>query len=424
MSNQTLYRARFVLPISTPLIEDGAILVESGLVRAVGCYHQLAADNPNTDVIDFGESVLLPPMVNAHTHLELSAFGEWAVAAGEPKSPQAFVDWILWLVRIRRTVSEAQIKDSLSAGLQLSLRAGTGAVGDIFTTLSAVDAFLNTPLNGKIYAEVLGQDPALVDERLVDVKALAARQPARNLIWGLAPHSPYTLSSSAIDKVFAFAKEHAFQCSIHLAESTDETEFLHDGTGEIADKLYASAKWNPLTSSPPGCSPVSALCGEGRLKGGDMVVHGVHVDMADIEQLKEKGCALTLCPRSNATLDTGKAPVASYLEAGVPLALGTDSLASSGSLSIWDEMAFASKWFAGAAEPSQWLEIATLGGAKALGLQERIGQLAPGLEASFQVVTLPEMPDAEALEETLCVSGKDVIVSHLYLSAENVLPQS
>lgn len=424
MSNQTLYRARFVLPITTPMIEDGAILVESGLVRAVGCYHELVADHPNTDVIDFGESVLLPPMVNAHTHLELSTIKEWAAAAGEPQSPQEFVDWILWLVRIRRTVSEDQVKGSLSTGLQLSVKAGTGAVGDIFTTLSAVDAYLKTPLNGQVYAEVLGHDPALVEERLVEIKALAARQPARNLIWGLAPHAPYTLSSSATDKVFAFAKERALQCSIHLAESTDEIDFLQDGTGAIADKLYASAKWNPLASSPPGCSPVSALCGDGRLKEGDMVVHGVHVDMADIGQLREKGCVLTLCPRSNATLNTGKAPVASYLEAGISLALGTDSLASSDSLSIWDEMAFAFKWFAGAAEPCQWLEIATLGGAKALGLQERIGQLAPGFEASFQVVALPEMPDAEALEEMLCRSGKDVNVSHLYLAAENVLPQS
>ncbi len=153
-----------------------------------------------------------------------------------------------------------------------------------------------------------------------------------------------------------------------------------------------------------------------------MIVHAVHVDAADVERLKQSACSVTLCPRSNATLNVGKAPVAAYLEAGIPLALGTDSLASSGSLSLWHEMAFAFEWFAGEAEPRSWLEIATLGGANALGLQERIGALAPGKEASFQVVTLPDMPNADALEETLCASGKNVNVTHLYLAGENLLP--
>jgi len=127
-------------------------------------------------------------------------------------------------------------------------------------------------------------------------------------------------------------------------------------------------------------------------------------------------------PKSNATLNVGKAPVVAYLEAGIPLALGTDSLASSQSLSIWDEMAFAYDWFSGEAKPCEWLQIATLGGANALGLQDRMGQLSPGLEASFQVVTLPELPQLAELEEALCSNGRDVKVTHLYLAAENVLP--
>jgi cytosine/adenosine deaminase-related metal-dependent hydrolase len=137
--------------------------------------------------------------------------------------------------------------------------------------------------------------------------------------------------------------------------------------------------------------------------------------------LKQSGCSVALCPRSNATLNVGKAPVTDYLNAGIPLALGTDSLASSDSLSIWDEMAFAAEWFADAASPRDWLEIATLGGAKALGIEKWVGQLAPGQEASFQVVTLPVLPQVNALEETLCASGKDVNVTHLYLAGENVL---
>lgn len=421
MSRQTLYRARYVLPIVSSLLEDGAVLVESGLIRAVGHYPEMAETHPEATFVDFGDSVLLPPMVNAHTHLELTAFSEWAAAAGEPHTPQTFVDWILWLVRIRREIGEEELKASLAAGLKASLLAGTGAVGDIFTTLNLVEAYLDSPLYGRVFAEVLGHDLDLIEQRLSSIKTLTVQSPAKNLNWGLSPHATYTLSASATDQVFAFAKELALQCTIHLAESEPESEFLRDGTGAIADKLFSSAKWDPLLSPPPGCSPVHSLCGDGRLKEGDLIVHGVHVAPADVDMLKQSGCSVALCPRSNAILNVGKAPVTDYLNAGIPLALGTDSMASSSSLSIWDEMAFAVEWFAGAAEPSDWLEIATLGGAKALGIEKRVGQLAPGQEASFQVVTLPVLPQADALEETLCAAGKDVDVTHLYLAGENVL---
>ena len=421
ISKQTLYRARYVLPIISSLVEDGAVLVESGLIRAVGYYRDLAETHPEAVLVDFGESVLLPPMVNAHAHLELTAFSDWAAAAGEPLAPQNFVDWILWLVRIRMDVGEDQLKASLEAGLKASLLAGTGAIGDIFTSLNAVEAYLESPLYGQVFAEVLGHDLDLIEARLLSIKSLTVKPPAKNLGWGLSPHATYTLSASATDLVFAFAKEFALRCTIHLAESEPESQFLRDGTGAIADKLFSTAKWDPLLSQPPGCSPVRSLCSEGRLKEGDLIVHGVHVNPADVAMLKQRGCSVALCPRSNAALNVGKAPVTDYLNAGIPLALGTDSLASSDSLSLWDELAFAVEWFAETAEPRDWLEIATLGGAKALGIEKRMGQLAPGQEASFQVVTLPSLPQVDALEETLCASGNDVNVTHLYLAGENVL---
>ena len=180
MSRQTLYRARYVLPIISPLLEDGAVLVESGLIRAVGHYLDLAETHPNATLVDFGDSVLLPPMVNAHTHLELTAFSDWATAAGEPHAPQTFVDWILWLVRIRREIGEEELKASLVAGLKASLLAGTGAVGDIFTTLNLVEAYLDSPLYGQVFAEILGHDLDLIEQRLVyqvSYRSISGKEP-------------------------------------------------------------------------------------------------------------------------------------------------------------------------------------------------------------------------------------------------------
>ena len=417
-----LYRARFLLSISAPPIEDGAVLVKTGLICAVGAFRELAAAHPETAVVDFGDTALLPPLVNAHTHLELSDFPRWAVALGDADEPKDFVAWILRLVRIRRSISGAQLRDSLAAGLRASLTAGTGAVGDILTTLDVLPTYRPSPLRGRIFAEVLGRDPDSVAGRLAAIEGLLTEPPAEHLAWGIAPHAPYTLSASATDQVFAFAGRHSLQCSIHLAESADESRFLENGSGAIAERLFAAARWDTAADPSPGCSPVHAICRRGRLGPGDLAVHGVQVDDQDIGRLKERGCCVVLCPRSNAVLGVGRAPVAAYLAAGVPLALGTDSLASSPSLSIWDEIAFAMSCYPGQAAPRDWLKIATRGGAQALGQQTRLGQFLPGLEASFQVVALPELPALHELEEALCTSGRNARVTHLYLAARNVLP--
>ena len=424
LAKPILYRARFLLPISAPPLENGALLVDGGRIIAVDAFSHLRAAFPGAKVIDFGDAALLPPMVNAHTHLELSSFADWAVTADEPELPRNFVDWILWLVRVRRSIAAENLYASLAAGLNASLLAGTGAVGDICTGLDTVAAYQSSPLLGRVFVEVLGHDPALVAGRLAAISTLLEHRPGPALDWGLAPHAPYTLSSSAADQVFAFADRKALQCSLHLAESADETAFLLNGSGAIAEKLYAAAKWNPKVDDVPGCRPVAAFCRPGRLRQGDLAVHAVQVDAAEIDLLKQAGCSVVLCPRSNATLNVGKAPMAAYLEAGVSLALGTDSLASSSSLSIWDEIAFAREWFKDEVGPRDWLEIATLGGAKALGLHDRMGQLAPDCDASFQVVALPELPCLGELEKALCAAGSDVQVKYLYLASRNVLPTS
>ncbi|MBW2473220.1 MAG: amidohydrolase family protein [Deltaproteobacteria bacterium] len=420
----TLYTARYLLPITAPPIEGGALLVDGGRILASGSRTELRNISQNAKEIDFGDAVLMPPMVNAHAHLELSSFPDWLNTTGEVDAPRDFVDWILRLIRVRRNLDLSQFRDSLAWGLKESLRSGTGAVGDILTTLPGADVYQDSPLYGKVYAEVLGHDKGVVSDRLETIETMLGRPPGKALNWGLSPHAPYTLSSSIIDQVFAFSAEQSLQSSIHLAESAEESAFVRSGQGAIADKLYTAAQWDPATDPASGCSPVKFLCRAGRLRRNDLMVHGVQVDDSDISLVKRTGCYVALCPRSNAALDVGRAPVIDYLKAGVQLSLGTDSLASAPSLSIWHELAFARSWFAGDVSPRKWLEIATLGGARALGLQGRIGQLASGSDASFQVVGLTGLPAIDEVEEALCAAGESVAVSHLYLAAQNVLPES
>jgi cytosine/adenosine deaminase-related metal-dependent hydrolase len=408
-----LFAARYLLPVGAPLIEGGALLVEGGRILAVGPRHTLIAAQPGVEVIDFGEATILPPLVNAHTHLELTDFPQWAEVAGEGAEPVDFVDWILRLVRVRRTVNDEAARDSLARGLQQSLAAGTGAVGDILTTLAAAGGYADTPLCGRVFAEVLGVEPVPVAARLAAIAARLEHPPGPVLAWGLSPHAPYTLSRETLDLAVAFAEEHALPLAIHRAETAEEVRFLTEGQGPL-ERLYAAAGW-PL----PAPSTVNSSGGKGF---GGLLIHGVHLRDAEIDAVARAGQHVVLCPRSNSRFGIARAPLVALRRAGVPLALGTDSRASSPSLSVWEELAFARQWFAGTLGPEAWLEIATLGGAKALGLTGRSGRLAAGMAASFQVVTVPPGASPATLAEALCAGGAEITVQALVLAGENVLP--
>lgn len=403
-----LFSAHYLLPIGAPPVEDGALLVAGGRIAAVGTRRELAAAHPRAAAVDFGEAVILPPLVNAHTHLELTAFPDWAEFAGHPPATGDFVDWILNLVQVRRTVGDAEVRASLCEGLWRSLHAGTGAVGDILTTLAAAPAYRQSRMRGRIYLEVLGIDEGQVAGRLAQLARFLVVAPEPGLSWGLSPHAPYTLTTATLAAAVAFARTNALPLAMHWAETAEEAAFLADGGGPL-QRFYRAAGW-PLPGGPPVLDSY-----------GGLLLHGVHASDAAVDAIAAAGTGVVLCPRSNSRFGAQRAPVARYRRAGVPLALGTDSLASSPSLSVWEELAFARQWFAGALDPGDWLEIATRGGAAALGLDGGVGCLAAGGEASFQVVGLPAGATAATLAEALCAAGADLGVRALLLGGENVL---
>lgn len=416
MAAAVLYRSRFLLPIGASPLEGGALLVTDGRILAVGPDAELAAAHLRAAVVDFGEAVILPPLVNAHTHLELTNYPEWAAAVEAETTQSDFVDWILQLVRVRRSVTSADVRAALKTGLQESLAAGTGAVGDILTTLAAADAYADTPLRGRVFCEVLGVDLEPVSARLTEIEFRLVTPPGQWLTWGISPHAPYTLNRSTLASVCEFADRHKLPQACHWLETDAEVDFLKQLTGPLAGRLYPAAGWS-LPTQPPGLAsplPLSAT--------GGLLIHGVHADAAAIDALAGSGHGLVLCPRSNSGFGAARAPVAAYHRAGIPLALGTDSRASSPTLSVWDELAFARSWFSGALDPQSWLEIATFGGASVLGLAHRLGRLQPGCEASFQVVAVPPGAKVATLAEALCAAGADIAVQALLLGGENVLP--
>jgi cytosine/adenosine deaminase-related metal-dependent hydrolase len=419
MKRAILYRARYLLPIAAEPLEDGALLVEGGRIAAAGRFSALR--RADAGIVDCGDAILLPPLANAHTHLELTDFPRWAAELGETAPPAGFVDWMLRAIRVKRAVASELLHPSLERGIAESLKAGTGAVGDILAAFAARSAYSESPLRGRLFYETLGRDPTRTTPQLEAIAALLAEGPAGRLAPGLSPHSPYTLSAGHLEAALALAARHEAPLSIHAAESSAEVAFLADAAGPIAEQLYPFVGWGGEAPPPAGLSPVEYLAGRGALRRGTLLVHGVQVSPADVEQVAAAGCTVVLCPRSNARLGVGTAPVGLYRRAGVSLALGTDSLASNDSLSLWDELAAARQLYGNVFASEELLALATAGGAAALGLEGEMGAFIEGWGAHFQVLRPAALPSRHELAEFLCAPGRTAEVAALYLDGRDVL---
>ncbi len=416
----TLYLSRFLIPITAPPVEDGAVLVRNGRLAAIGRRKDVFDLASGAEIVDFGDSVLLPPFVNAHTHLELTHFPLWAEELERSGEPRSFIDWLLRMIGIKRQIAPERFAASISEGIGQSLRSGTGAVGDILSWLTGRSFYDGSPLKGRIFLEFLGRDVSAGRARLEELDGILQEGRAGEMTLALSPHSLYTLSQECLEEVFGFARDHRTPISIHLAESLEEIHFLRESGGPLAEILYPHVGWGSDVPSPANRSPVDYLENHGGLSSRTLVVHGVHVAEDEAVRLARSGCTVVLCPRSNARLGVGLPPLAMYRKAGVQVALGTDSLASNDSLSIWDEIAFAREKLSGA-DPRFLLKTATCGGTRALGLAKEAGMLKVSGAADFQVLTPLASPSLGDLEEYLCAPGRTAEVTALFLEGRDVL---
>ncbi|MEA3466195.1 MAG: amidohydrolase family protein [Thermodesulfobacteriota bacterium] len=424
----TLYRSRYLVPVSSPALEQGAIVVENGRIIAVGAASTLETRYPQCQHHDYGDAILLPAFVNAHTHLELSHYFQWNTAWAEKTGKDVdlgagagFVDWILRLIQVKidRGTDIEQYRQAWHTGLQQAFATGTGQLGDILATTDlAAEAAHH--LLGRCFIEVIGQDPIRANRQLQQVEDSIDLWPDAH--FGAAPHSFYSLSYELLKLCYrqcnTYSGGQPIRTSIHIAESPDEVEFLATSSGPIADQLYPFVGLQQHVPAPRNIRSLQLLEQVGGLHADTLLVHGVHLNQQEITQVAAAGCSMVLCPRSNAQLNVGVAPAAQYLRAGVPLALGTDSLASNDSLSLWDEMEFALGWFNGDLSPQQLLHMCTLGGARALhgdcgnnGVSS--GQLAVGAPATFQVVQPGSLPSLNQIYPFLCRSGRSNEVQHV-----------
>jgi cytosine/adenosine deaminase-related metal-dependent hydrolase len=265
------------------------------------------------------------------------------------------------------------------------LASGVAAVGEICTAGQSVAPIIASGLRGVVYYELLNGDPAQADVTLAQGQAQLERwheeYPNAHVRFGLSLHSPYTVSRSLFERTAAWCRAEGVPLCVHAAESPAETQWLLNRTGPVRDTLYARIGRPADLETSPGLSPLCYLSDVGALGSETLIAHGVQVDAADLALVAHSGAAVAHCPRSNTRLLNGRLPWAAYGAAGVRLALGTDSLASSPSLSIWDEAAYAHALHTQAGDtptPAELLRLATLSGADALGVSDVLGSLEAG----------------------------------------------
>lgn len=387
----TSYRAAWVLPIDRAPIKDGIVSVDDSRIVAVGDQGSGIRDQ---GVVDLGNVAILPGLINAHTHLELSWLRDRV-----PPAPR-FTDWVKTLLAIRGRpdgrMSDEQIAPMHEAIAEL-LSTGTVAVGDISNSLASAGPMRQAGLDGIIFHELLGfkeRDGALI-ESTRGTRAAAAATGARVSI---AAHAPYSTSLELFGAIRAAVKE--IPCpimSVHLGESLEEMELLEKGSGPWRGMLETIGAWRDDWQIP-NCDPVTYLDRHGVLDDKTLVVHGVQFDGRMLSRLAEIGATLVTCPRSNQWVGVGYPPLERFYQSGVHVAVGTDSLASVADLNLFSELK-TMRWLAANVPASKILESATLIGARALGLGDELGSLSPGKRAQMIAIALPAQ--VEDIEEFL-----------------------
>jgi cytosine/adenosine deaminase-related metal-dependent hydrolase len=395
-SSTTIFAADWVLPIAGAPVRDGWIEVTDGIISRLGAHRPPGPSQRLKGV------AILPGLVNAHTHVELS----WMAGLIPPAA--SMDEWMRNMLQLRRSGPAGGVealREAATASAMVMWQTGTALVGDISNSLQAVASLRAANLGGVVFHELIGfsvtNAAAFVGDaqgRIETARGIDAHAGAARLDITLSVHAPYSVSPALFREVAG--RVTTGPLAVHVGESPEEIEFLRTGGGPIRRTLERLDVWTD-DWTVPHCDPVDYLRRVGYLRAGLLAVHAVHLTDDGLERLRRAGATIVTCPRSNVWVGVGLPRVAHFYASGVPVAIGTDSLASVGSLNLFDELAELRR-VAPEVSAASLLDSATRVGAEALGFGHSHGTLAPGKRAALIGVDIP--PEVSDVEEYL-VSG-------------------
>lgn len=410
--------ADWVLPISAAPIVKGGVLVSAGKILKVGLSGDLAKEYPEAAIEDFGEAAIMPGFVNCHSHLELTAMRGFLDDVEE-----FFYEWLIKLTKTRaELLTDEDIELAAIFGALEGAKAGVTCFGDIGRYGKAgFRALKENGLRGVVFQET---EFAPLNENAPDNFAtlkeryLSLKDAGTDLVEaGISPHAPYTVSAKLFELITDYALQDNIKLSIHAAESRMEEDFLRYGTGAFAE-VYSR---QGIAWSAPNLGAIKYLDKLGVLQARPLLVHCVNADEEDLGLISSSGSTIAHCPKSNAKFGHGIAPLEKMLNAGISVGIGSDSVASNNNCDLIEESRFAALMARNHANRNHFisakkmLEAATLGGAKALRLDNKIGTLEKGKHADLIAISLSHVSQQPVNDIQAAIlfssSGRDVIMA-------------
>ncbi len=390
VSGAEIHRARWLAADPQTILENGWLRVENGIIREID-QGRISASVP---IRDHGTGVIIPALINAHTHLELSAL------KGKISFAHGFRPWVQMLIECRASMGFEELKQGAKAGIAELRRTGCIAAGEISTLGLTREILWDSGLAGVWFREYLGGMNAVREEaETLCCASDTAQSDGLCCFDSLAGHAPHTTSPELLKFLKETTRKQGRPFSLHLAESEDEWEFLRTGKGQWADFLTERgidfSGWGLPVQNPVIYAHQLGLADE-----KSIFVHLLHAGPDELNLLKERGSHVCICPRSNHNLHARLPDLPGMLRAGLDPCLGTDSLASAESLSLFDEMAFVSRCFP-EISPEDIFAMSTANGAAAIGLADRLGSLVPGKCGTFIYIPITTCLSSHLLERVI-----------------------
>jgi cytosine/adenosine deaminase-related metal-dependent hydrolase len=381
--------ARWILPVSSPPLERGTVTVAGGVIESVHPDGVVPAD------LDLGHCAVMPGLVNAHTHLDLSGLSQ--------RIPyHDFPSWLRGVIAHRRRLTPMQVSDHVRAGIAESLAHGVTLVGDIAGQGLSWPLLCRSHLRSVVYYELIGlQKPRAGQSWAAFLEWLRRHTPTPTCRPGLSPHAPYTVRGSLFRACFALAGQRRLPLAVHLAETRDEMDLLRGHPSSLSAFLAGIGAWADDGALVRSCDEV--LSGVGDLPAV-VLAHGNYLDPASP---LPSGAGVVYCPRTHAHFRHPEHPFRELLARGVRVALGTDSRASNPDLDLLAEARFVHQLYP-QFPCAALLRMATLAGAEVLGWGDTAGSLSAGKSADLVVVPLPrcdDEPERLVLGSTVPVRG-------------------
>jgi 5-methylthioadenosine/S-adenosylhomocysteine deaminase len=371
-------------------VNHGAVVFSRGAILDAGTAEKILKKYPGHRVYRLENAVLMPGLINVHTHLELPPLLDVIRA-------KTFPDWVLNLIQVKKELDNKGYAIAAKQNVRSLILSGTTTVGEICTHGVSPGVLKQSGLRATVYYEIISMNPSSLVPRL---SSYVSRPLSRLIQTGISPHAPHTVSETALLQIKKLALQKKGRLCMHVAESKDEIRLLQ-GKKSRFEKLYRVAGWDTAWA-PSTDSPFEYLHTLGLLNDDFLAVHAVQATDKDISLIKRSRVSIAHCPRSNRETGVGKMPLKRFLDAGVAVGLGTDSLASSPSLNLWDEMRYAYRIHRSAGVTARDIvTLATNGGAKALGMFNAIGSIEPGKRADIIAVPLPKKDTGDIYSDLL-----------------------